>query len=382
MAMEAAVDVPVGEIARVGVEALKLLESVVRIFGPWRPMHPQWKAIEAAALQSLTPEQGHLVRKMNRANARRRTSETRLGMAKLELTDIEGGVGRFHQSGSIFRELCRLHLIEVHGEDARSSIRVVGSAEELQEVGGRLVDSMRRRLARAVDLAIRREREVRPAIADAEHRHLREWVAAQWPSLERLVAEFRGLVSLHKLELAALVEPTTKTLQGRWSGSSHCEAILEMLSESLTQIRSPFFPDTLCTVLSGVKWKPLRHQLEVELGSWRKTRIEPLPVAASLGSTDYIFERILVDAGGERLSAPEIFSRAKCNPKTARQFAMSKINSDHRDRIRKLVGRLTQDGFRICGDPPCRGRTQLLWSERAPQLPADASPRQPGPSRS
>ena len=366
--------VPVEQIAKVGENALTVLESVIRLLGPFRPGHPQWKVIQEDALKSLSPEHGELAQEMSRAIELVRKAETRLALVTDEMQKLDLGAYYLLPVGYILRELRRRKLVEVLGDAAAPSIRVLGSPEEMREIAEQVLKSKARFAARARVIAMKFEEDARPAIRAAEHRFVTQWVEAQGLTLDRLVDEFRGLVTKHKLDLAALVEPATKLLLGRWTGSSHCAAILEMLSEAADQLRKPLFSETLRPVFSLIDWKSLRHQFENELGVWHRSRAGSRPVSIATPSIDYIFERIIVAAGGEKLSAEMIFERAKSNPQTADLFRMPSVNSDHRERIRGLIDKETKDGFFIRADAYVSGRTRMIWSEPArAQAHADPS---------
>jgi hypothetical protein len=355
---------PVQQIAEAGRKALSVLESVISLLGPFRSVHPQWKQIQAEALESLTPEQAVLASEMRRSIEVQIKAQKRLGRAEHEKQQMDLGAFIASPVGFIFRELRRLKLVEFLGAAGEPQFRVLGSAVELQEVAGKVLQSKIRIAVRARGISMRCQGDASVAIQAAEHKRVMLWVEDQRRALDRLVADYRELVAEHRLTLAALVEPPTKTLMGRWVGSSHCAAILEMLSEAAAYLERPSFSEVLLPALSRVDWKSLTHQFEAELGAWRGSHSDVKAASVSASPIDYIFERIVVDAGGHRLSAQEIFARAKLNPQTAELFAMAHINSDHRSRIRGLVGKQTKDGFLICGEEPRRGRTQTLWSER------------------
>ena len=366
--------VPVEQIAKVGENALTVLESVIRLLGPFRPGHPQWKLIQEEALKSLSPVHGELAREMARAIKLQRRAMARLGQVKHEKEQLDQAAYYAQPAWFIVRELRRLRLVEYLGPACDPPIKVLGSAEELREVGDQVLKSKMRFALRARDTAVKCELEARPAIAAAEHGLVTKWVEVQRAILDPLVAEFRGLVTKYKWDLAALVEPATKLLLGRWTGSSHCAAILEMLSEAADQLRKPLFSETLRPVFSLIDWKSLRHQFENELGVWHRSRAGSRPVSIATPSIDYIFERIIVAAGGEKLSAEMIFERAKSNPQTADLFRMPSVNSDHRERIRGLIDKETKDGFFIRADAYVSGRTRMIWSEPArAQAHADPS---------
>ncbi len=356
---------PVEQVRGVGLEVLGAVESVIRLLGPFRPGHPEWKKIEEQALKSLPEQQAELAEAKSRASDVHREARLQLGVAKHELEQLERGVCSLQSNGLIFRELLRLKHAEVSGDGDISSMKLLCSAEELKAIAKQVVASQRQLVARARDDESQCEQAARPAIKVAEHNLLTQWIATQWAKLDPMVAEYRRLVDKYKLDLAVSVEPVTKTIVGRWAGSSHSAAILEMVAEAAAQLRSPWFSEVLRPVLARVDWRALRHQFENELGAWRRSGADANSQPKTANSTDYVFERIIVEAAGKKLSAAEIFAQAKSNPDTSRQFPMTSINSDHRSRIRSLIGKQTKDGCVIRGDEPRRGKTLMLWSEKA-----------------
>jgi hypothetical protein len=346
----------------VGRQLLALSKSVVRFVGPYRQCHPEWSRVKSEARTLLSPEDAKLAAKMDKALVQLRRAEAQLQVRR-ERDDLSHGRIAVSPLGPLLKELLRLHHVELKQRGDGFLLVTHASQQEIDLVADRMVGAAENAHRKAHREAVQTQGAVVLPIAAAENRLVQDWLDAQLQPLRTLQSELRQFVDAHRLDLAGLVD--LGGLQpGNWKAASVSAVAVEIVEDLLKALTNKAYMGDRVAKLTKLDWEDLELALEREFGLLARTCSKSAGQPTSTLSIDYVFQRVLVDADGERLGFAQIFERAKTREGMASLFPMACINSDHRNRIRGLVGSHTRDGWRILGNDSVRGRRREFWAER------------------
>jgi len=265
------------------------------------------------------------------------------------------------QRWPLVQELLRLGLVELVKDAGEDKLIRHGSQVELERAADNLVQRANVRYRRAKDVALGREVAAMPAIAAAENDVAAAWLRSQVERLRALHTEFETSVEKHADLLPGLVDMHGQR-SARWHGSSVSTLLLTIVNAVVEATDSDGWSSR--HDLDAVDWEDLGVKLECELAELGRRLVSSPASHGPTTTIEFVFQRILVQAAGEKLGFAQIFERAKSNPKTSDLFPMSVLNTDHEKRIRGLVGGQTVDGWLIRGSEGGRGRRREFWAER------------------